>query len=156
MTVTRTQMHSLISRYFDGCNEADEAKMTACFVPQAVHYFPDGMPTGPFIGSSVIAARWAEAVANLGSYWTVDNFCGDETAGVAVIEWTHFKQYQDVVLRGDEWYRFDPETGLIAEIRAYYAAPQPEGKPIVQLGRFDYAGRGYPLSPPLVRTRPGA
>ena len=83
MTMSRVQMRALITRYFDGCNEADEAKMTACFVPEAVHYFPDGMPTGPFTGSGVIAARWAEAVANLGSCWTVDNFCGAETAGTA-------------------------------------------------------------------------
>jgi len=27
-------------------------------------------------------------------------------------------------LRGDEWYEFDEHSGLISEIRAYYASPQ--------------------------------
>jgi hypothetical protein len=48
-------------------------------------------------------------------------------------------------LRGDEWYRFDPVTGKIAEIRAYYAAPADRGVKINELQDFDYAGRGYHL-----------
>lgn len=156
MGLSREQMRALIETYFDGCNEADVEKMKACFVPEAVHYFPAGSPAaapGPFVGAQVIAERWAAAVANGGSCWTVDTFCGDESAGTAVIEWTHFKQYAGVILHGDEWYRFDPESGLIQEIRAYYAAPQPEAATEVGLGGFDYVGRGYPQAPPVVHVR---
>lgn len=153
--LSRDDMRTLIHRYFDGCNEADIAKMRACFVDEAVHYFPRGMPTGPFRGADTIAQRWAQAVKTLGSYWTIDNFCADEVAGTAVIEWTHFKQFQGVRLRGDEWYLFDSESGLIREIRAYYAAPQPEGASEIELGGFDYKQRGYPDLPPVVR-HPGS
>ncbi|MEU3513356.1 nuclear transport factor 2 family protein [Streptomyces longwoodensis] len=154
MDLTREHMRTLIERYFAGCNEADTAAMTACFVPNAVHYFPAGSPVfapGPFVGAEVIAQRWADTVREAGSSWTVDNFVGDESTGVAVIEWTHFRAGTGVMLRGDEWYRFDPATGLIAEIRAYYAAPQPTGVATVELGGFDYAGRGYPLTSPVQR-----
>jgi len=154
MKLTREQMRSLIERYFAGCNDADIAAMTACFAPDAVHYFPAGSPAfapGPFVGAAVIAESWAQAVHEGGSSWTVDNFAGDEAAGIAVIEWTHFRSRTGVTLRGDEWYRFDPQSGLITEIRAYYAAPQPAGAVTVELGGFDYAGRGYPLTSPVQR-----
>ncbi len=156
MSLTREHMRSLIRTYFDGCNEADVEKMKACFVPEAVHYFPAGSPAsapGPFVGADVIAQRWATAVANGGSCWTIDSFCGDESNSTAVIEWTHFKQFAGVILRGDEWYRFDPESGLIREIRAYYAAPQPDNVEEVALGGFDYTGRGYAQTPPVVHSR---
>ncbi len=157
MKLTTDHMRSLIEHYFAGCNDADIPAMTACFIPDAVHYFPAGSPAfapGPFVGAEAIAQRWAEAVHVAGSSWTVDNFAGDESAGVAVIEWTHFRTRTGVMLRGDEWYRFDPETGLIAEIRAYYAAPQPAGMTTVELGGFDYSGRGYPLMSPVHRPNP--
>jgi hypothetical protein len=51
-----------------------------------------------------------------------------------------------VVLRGDEWYRFDPDSGLISEIRAYYASPQAAGLDRLELGGFPYAERGYAAS----------
>jgi hypothetical protein len=52
------------------------------------------------------------------------------------------------VLRGIEWYELDPATGLIREIRAYYATPQPPEGNRFELGGFDYAGRDYPMAPP--------
>jgi methyltransferase len=66
----------------------------------------------------------------------------------AVIEWTHFKTRQGTRLRGDEWYVFDATTGLIREIRAYYASPQDPTLDLLELGDFDYQGRGYPDAPP--------
>ncbi len=155
MDLTREHMRALIERYFAGCNDADAGAMTACFVPSAVHYFPAGSPAfapGPFVGSEMIAQRWIDTVRAAGSSWTVDNFVGDESTGTAAIEWTHFRSGTGIVLRGDEWYRFDPDTGLIAEIRAYYAAPQPAQATTVELGGFDYAGRGYPLTSPVQRS----
>ena len=146
--VTVREMRETIDTYFDGCNEADVAKMTSCFVPEGVHYFPPGMYGGPFVGADAIAERWVKAVEDLGSYWTVDNFIGDAETGVAVIEWSHFKTKLGQLLRGDEWYRFDVATGLIAEIRAYYASPQDRSLTRLELGGFDYAHRGYPIDPP--------
>jgi hypothetical protein len=72
----------------------------------------------------------------------------DERRGEAVIEWTHFKTDQGTVLRGAEWVVFDKESGLIQEIRAYYASPQAKDLERLELGGFDYAGRGYRLVSP--------
>lgn len=147
-------MEVLIRTYFDGCNEADLDKMKRCFVPDAIHYFPPGMYNGPFRSASTIAERWASAVRDLGSIWTVDQVITDAASARAVIEWTHFKTKSGKVLRGDEWYIFDRDTGLIREIRAYYASPQDATLDRLELGGFDYEGRGYPLSPP-VPSAPG-
>jgi SnoaL-like domain len=151
--LTSASMEALIRTYFDGCNEADEAKMVACFVPEAVHYFPAGQWDGAFRGAAEIARRWADAVRRLGSVWTVDEVIADPASGRAVIEWTHFKTYENRILRGDEWYRFDAESGLITEIRAYYASPQDASRSELVLDGFDYAGRGYPLVAPIRRVR---
>jgi hypothetical protein len=42
---------------------------------------------------------------------------------------------------------FDEKSGLIREIRAYYAAPAVKDVPIGELVGFDYGGRGYHLGP---------
>lgn len=141
-------MDELIRRYFDGCNEADIEKMVACFTPDAVHYFPPGMYEGPFRGARKIAEKWRDAVNNLGSYWTVDKLLIEPASGQAVMEWTHFKTKSNMILRGIEWYEFDPESGLISEIRAYYASPQAPGTDRLELGGFDYDARQYPDAPP--------
>lgn len=141
-------MDELIRRYFDGCNEADFDKMAGCFVPEAVHYFPPGMYEGPFRGARKIAEKWCSAVENLGSYWTIDKLLIEPASGQAVMEWTHFKTRKNVMLRGVEWYEFDPATGLISEIRAYYASPQADGIARLELEGFDYQGRRYPAAPP--------
>ena len=141
-------MDRLIRTYFDGCNEADVDRITACFTPDATHYFPPGMYEGPFRGAGKIAEKWRTAVQNLGSYWTVDRLLIEPSSWQAVMEWTHFKTRTGAVLRGIEWYEFDPASGLIREIRAYYATPQPAEGDRFELGGFDYAGRAYPMAPP--------
>ena len=141
-------LEALIRKYFDGCNEADEEKVMSCFIPDGVHYFPPGMYDGPFRGAAKIAAKWREAVEILGSYWTIDHVIVDPYTDRAVIEWTHFRTKTGTVLRGDEWYAFDAESGLIKEIRAYYASPLDPSLKTLELGGFDYQGRGYPLSAP--------
>lgn len=153
--LTAEGMEALIRRYFDACNAADAQAIAACFVPEGVHYFPPGMYGGPFRGACTIAERWVGAVERLGSVWTVDTLVADPSTGRAVIEWSHFKSFADTILRGDEWYEFDPESGLIAEIRAYYASPQAEGLSRLELEGFDYEGRGYPGTPPIERERRG-
>lgn len=151
MTLTAEHMEQSIRRYFDGCNEADREKMIGCFVPDAIHYFPPGMYDGPFRGAQTIADRWVDAVNRLGSIWTVDQLVADPASGRAVIEWTHFKTRLGQVLRGDEWYVFDQDSGLIREVRAYYASPQDPSLAVLELGGFDYEGRGYPTEPPFSR-----
>src|SRR5208283_4599460 len=111
-----------------------------------------GMYGGPFLGGHTIGERWAAAVQQLGSVWTVDQVITDPTSGRAVIEWTHFKTAQGVVLRGDEWYVFDLDSGLIREIRAYYASPQDSSLLALELQGFPYQERGYPLVSPLARS----
>lgn len=72
----------------------------------------------------------------------------------AGVEWTHFKTKQGTaillgeIVRGAEVVVFDREAGLIQEIRAYYASPQAPAVERLELGGFDYAGRGYPLRSP--------
>ena len=151
--LTDAHMESVIRDYFDACNEADHERIASYFVADGVHYFPPGMYEGPFVGAETIARKWCQAVATFGSVWTIDSMITDAATGRAVIEWSHFKTFQDTLLRGDEWYRFDPETGLIAEIRAYYAAPQPPEGGRLELGGFDYVGRGIATEPPFTRVR---
>ncbi|MGH8228909.1 MAG: nuclear transport factor 2 family protein [Steroidobacteraceae bacterium] len=140
-------MELRVRQYFDDCNSGDVERIAANFEPYGTHYFPPGTYEGPFRGARTIAAKWSAAVKNLGSYWTVDQVICDLRTRRAVIEWTHFKRAQGVVLRGDEWYVFS-ERGLIEEIRAYYASPQDPTLKVFELGGFDYAGRGYPLVAP--------
>lgn len=144
-------MERRIRDYFDACNAADVERIRSCYVEHAVHYFPPGMYEGPFRGALTIANKWKGAVEQLGSVWTVDHVIVDPDTSRAVIEWTHFKTKVGTVLRGDEWYLFDPASGLIREIRAYYASPADARLTRLELGGFDYEGRGYPLSPPLTR-----
>jgi ketosteroid isomerase-like protein len=145
--VSAKGLEATIREYFDGCNEADIDKMVDCFEPDAVHYFPAGAPQGTFKGAQAIARGWVTAVHNLGSIWTIDRVLVDAARLEAVIEWTHFKPKQSIYLRGDEWYVFS-HRGLIKEIRAYYAAPAVTETPRThELGDYDYAGRGYPMTP---------
>ncbi len=146
-TLTKEGMEQWIRDYFDACNSGDVARIASYFEPDGVHYFPPGMYEGPFIGAEVIARRWNEAVETIGSYWTVDQVIAEPETRRAVIEWTHFKQKKGVILRGDEWYVFSA-AGRIEEIRAYYASPQDASLGRLELGGFDYVGRGYPEGPP--------
>jgi hypothetical protein len=152
MALTAEGMEALIREYFDACNEADVARIAKCWTDDGVHYFPPGMYDGPFRGSTYIGERWKGAVETFGSVWTIDRMVCDPSSAQAVIEWTHFKTKQGTVLRGDEWYIFDSDSGLIKEIRAYYASPQDATLDRLELGGYDYAANGYATEPPFVRT----
>jgi ketosteroid isomerase-like protein len=147
-SLTAERMEAVMRDYYDGCNEADAAKMMRNFTPDGTHYFPPGMYDGPFRGAAKIAERWQAAVAAFGSYWTIDTLVIDAPQAQAVIEWTHFKTKQGTVLRGAEVVVFDRDSGLIREIRAYYASPQAPNTERLELGGFDYAGRGYTMVSP--------
>ncbi|WP_237479172.1 nuclear transport factor 2 family protein [Lichenibacterium dinghuense] len=140
------RMEAAIRRYFDACNAADYDALVACFTPDAVHYFPPGLPAIPWRGSDTIARKWIWCVENLGSRWTIEKVLCSSTAPEAVIEWTHWKTRSGTALRGDEWYVFDDATGRIREIRAYYASAADPALAISEWPQFDYAGRGYHLT----------
>lgn len=144
----RRQLHDLVVRYFEACNHGDADAIAACFTPDAVHYFPPGMYGGAFRGGRAVGERWVAARRDLGSRWALERVAVDPDANVAVAEWTHYKVKQGRALRGDEWYEFDPASGLISEIRAYYASPQAPELARLELAEFDYAGRGYSLDAP--------
>jgi hypothetical protein len=142
------QMEDRVRTYMNACCDADADTIVSCLTADCIHYFPPGMYGGPFRGAKYIAKRWVAAVEELGSYWTVDNLVVSPETNQAVCEWAHFKTKQGVTLRGAEWYVFDEATGLIKDIRAYYASPQAPDIKKLQLGGFDYEGKGYPLAPP--------
>lgn len=136
---------TLIRRYFAACNAADHAALVSCFTPDAVHYFPAGLPDIPWRTAQTIADKWVWCVENLGSQWTIEKILVSHDSHEAVIEWTHWKGKLNSALRGDEWYVFDEQSGLIKEIRAYYASPADKQVSINELVDFDYAARGYHL-----------
>lgn len=137
---------ALIRRYFAACNAADYDALVSCFTPDAVHYFPAGLPDVPWRGADTIARKWQWCVQTLGSQWTIDRLIISHDSPEGMIEWTHWKNNHGTAVRGAEWYDFDPATGKIAEIRAYYAAPADKAATINELVGFDYRGRGYPLA----------
>ncbi|HEY9415963.1 MAG TPA: nuclear transport factor 2 family protein [Pseudonocardia sp.] len=141
------QMEAHIRAYMDACTSGDADAIAGYFEPDGVHYFPTGMYGGPFIGARTIGERFAAAVREGGSAWTVDAVVTDEPRRQAVVEWTHFKRNAGVTLRGCEWYVYSA-AGLIQEIRAYYASPQADGLTHLGLGGYDYEGRGYPSTAP--------
>lgn len=150
----RTLMEQRIRTYFDGCNEADVEKMADEFTDDAVHYFPPGLD-GPWIGAHTIAENWRRLVLNIGSAWSIERIIIEPESLQAVIEWTHWKTKLGGYLRGDEWYTFDADTGLISEIRAFYASAS-DGRDEVTMEGFDYEQRGYALAPPVPRPHPDA
>lgn len=138
---------ALIHEYYAACNAGDASRIAACFEPDAVHYFPPGMYGGPFQGAQTIGERWRDAVATMGSHWVIEQLLVDPEHDRAVLEWTHYKTRTGTVLRGDEWFEFDPGSGRIREVRAYYASPQAPDLERLELGGFDYRGRGYSMGP---------
>jgi hypothetical protein len=127
----------------DACTAGDAGAIAGFLTDDARHYFPPGMYDGPWVGARTIGERWATAVRERRSSWTVDEIAVDARRRTAACEWTHLKGAAGVVLRGAEFYDFD-DDGLISEIRAYYASPQAPDLTRLELGGFDYAGRGYP------------
>jgi ketosteroid isomerase-like protein len=143
-----------IRRYFAACNAGDHDALMSCFTADAVHYFPPGLPNVPWRTAKVISQQWVWCVNNLGSQWTIDKILISHNSHEAVIEWTHWKRKSNTAQRGDEWYVFDEASGLIKEIRAYYAAPAAKELSTLNLVNnthmgelvdFDYAQRGYSL-----------
>lgn len=148
------RMRTTIRTYFDGCNEADVEKMASQFTEDAVHYFPPGLD-GPWVGATTIAENWRRLVLEIGSAWSIERIIVDPETLEGVIEWTHWKTRSGGYLRGDEWYRFDPESGRVTEIRAFYASAS-DGRDEVTLEGYDYAANGHVMAPPVPRPHPDA
>lgn len=140
----RKVLVACVERYFEACNEANREKMYSCFAEEVVHYFPPGVG-GPYIGKKSIADLWIAAVRTYGSRWTIDRLVADDSA--VAIEWSHFKPKISELIRGAECYEFDTR-GLMTVIRAYYASPRDRKRKVNELEGFEYAARGFPLTPP--------
>lgn len=134
-------IEAVIRRYCAGCNSANAATMEACFMLDAVHYFPDGSPFGAFRGASVIAQGWIDCVHRFGSSWTIDDLIIDAASDRAALEWTHNQPKLGRYVRGAEWYLFAPDL-RIAEIRAYSACPAACGRSH-ELAEYPYVARSY-------------
>jgi hypothetical protein len=97
-------------------------------------------------GAAELGAHYANAVRQRGLSWTVDQVLVDVDRCAAVLEWTLFRpQETQYLVRGVDWFVFDPETIRFREVRCYQAADRRD-LPRLELGDFDYAGLGYPMS----------
>ena len=140
----------IIRRYIEACNKADAEAIAACFRLDAVHYSPY---TPKMSGAATIGSNFAKMVQELGRCWTVDQLLVDTERCAAVLEWTSFNREQRWILRGVDWFVFEPQTFLIQEVRPYLAVPVPPEVGHYELWDFDYAARGYPVRLPVDRTQ---
>jgi hypothetical protein len=98
-----TRIEQAIRDYIQACNDGDAEKVAACFVSDAVHYFPT---VAKWSGASTIGANFSKRVQASGHLWTVDKVVdADRQAGV--LEWTQFDK-EGRILRGVDWFVFEP------------------------------------------------
>jgi methyltransferase len=136
------RIEQIIRTYIQACNDADAEAIAACFLPDAVHYGP-GMPK--WWGAAMIGSNFAKRVREFGHCWTVDQVLVDVDRCAAALEWTRFDR-NGWVLRGVDWFIFEPQTVRIREIRPYFAvSPRPDLMR-QEMQDFDYAGRSYPAN----------
>ena len=143
-STTAAGIEQAIRSYIQACNDGDAARITACFPSDAVHYFPT---VAKWAGATTIGGNFLKRVQALGHLWTVDEVLVDEDRRAGVLEWTQFDK-EGRVLRGVDWFVFEPASFRIQEIRAYGAAPIQRDLERQELQDFDYAGRGYPKTRP--------
>jgi methyltransferase len=134
------KMERMVTSYFDACNELDAKGIAACFAPRAVHYFPHVPPVhgGEGIGELIV-----RLIRGQGGAYFIDKMFTNIEQHTAAVEWSRTFNEKDRIVRGYEFYEFDPGTSLIREIRGYFAAPFNGGQVRNELVGFDYAGRGY-------------
>jgi methyltransferase len=133
-----------IRNYIQACNDGDAERIAASFASDAVHYFPN---VPKWSGASTIGDGFSTRVQALGQLWTVDRVLVDADRREGALEWTRFDK-EGRVVRGVDWFVFEPESFRIREIRAYGAAPIQHDLARQELQDFDYAGRRYPMSRP--------
>jgi hypothetical protein len=138
------RIEQVIRTYIKACNEADAKAIAACFCADAVHYLP---AASKWSGADTIASNFAKRVEELGHCWTVDQVLVDVDQCAAALEWTRFDRNARVI-RGVDWFVFEPHTVRILEIRPYFAvSPRPDVMR-QEMQDFDYPGRGYPTNAP--------
>jgi len=145
------RIEQVIRAYIKACNDADAARIAACFHPDAVHYFPY---FAKWSGASTIGGNFATRVHEYELYWTVDQVVVDSGRYAAVLEWTRFDREKRIV-RGVDWFVFEPETFRIQEVRSYTAARPGLEVDRQELQEFDYAERGYPTVRPVPNDNSG-
>jgi methyltransferase len=133
-----------IREYIQACNDGDAERIAACFAADAVHYFPT---VAKWSGAWTIGGNFSKRVHALGHLWTVDKVLADADRRAGALEWTQFDK-EGRVLRGVDWFVFEPGSFRIKEIRAYGAAPIQRDLERQELQDFDYLGRGYPMARP--------
>jgi methyltransferase len=64
------RMEQVIRRYIQACSDADANAIAACFVPEAVHYFPSRRK---WVGAATIGNNFTKRVQEEGHCCTVDH-----------------------------------------------------------------------------------
>ena len=140
---TADDLERTVRGYMDACTSGDADAIAAWMTPDARHFFPPRHVRRP-VGRR---ARHRRALGDRGP-----------RAGV-VVDRRRDRGRRAPPHRGvrvdppqgrgrggaarAEFYAF-ADDGRITEIRAYYASPQAPGLTRLELGGFDYGGRGYP------------
>jgi hypothetical protein len=107
------RIEQVIRIYIQACNDADAEAIAACFVAEAVHYFPS-LPK--WVGAATIGNNFERRVREHGHCWTVDQLVIDSDRCAATLEWTRFERKHARILRGVDWFVFEPETFRIREV----------------------------------------
>ena len=113
--VNTNQLESVVRAYFAACNAADAAAIAACLTPDAVQY--GYAPSEPMQGAAVVSSRFKAIVDAEGRRWTVDRIVTDPANSEAVIQYSRFRTGDATVVRGAEWFFFDPASGLALSAR---------------------------------------
>ena len=143
------RMEHVIRTSIQACNDADAAAIAACFCPEAVHYTSHIK----WSGAATIGSNFVTLVRERGICFTVDQLLTDVDRCAATLEWTAFVRRSVQIVRGVDWFVFDPQTFGIQEYRTYTAAPIHPDMARQELFEFDYAGRGYPTTFPAEHTQ---
>ncbi|HEY5107201.1 MAG TPA: nuclear transport factor 2 family protein [Caulobacteraceae bacterium] len=139
------RMEHVVRTYIQACNDADAEAITACFCADAVHYMPvNDRGLESWRGAVTIGTRSKTLVKASGRNWTVDQQLTDAGRHATILEWTAFNGARDRLVRGVDWFDFDPQTLLIKTVRSFVATMSNPEDVRVEQQNFDYAGRGYP------------
>jgi SnoaL-like protein len=134
------RMEHVIRTFIQACNDADAAAIAACFCPKGVQY----SLRLHWVGAVTIGSNFAQMIREQGAFFTVDQVLTDADRCAATLEYTVFLGPQARIVRGVDWFVFEPLTWGIQEVRSYTATPIDPNMTRQELLEFDYAGRGYP------------
>jgi methyltransferase len=143
------RMEQVIRMFIQACNDADAETIAASFYPEAVQY----TSRLKWSGAATIGSNFAKIVREQGYFWTVDHLLTDVDRCAATLEWTAFIGPHALIVRGVDWFVFEPQTFCIQEVRTYHASPVHPDMARQELLDFDYAGRGYPTTFSAEHTR---